>query len=481
LIKNILVILQVLKEMKKNTIRDYTIKYICNNLMNGDNAELCRLQLVNEMNISAIKIQDLAAKFGPTNDIVDFNLSAEIDINNYAALKTAMTNTSGSEYGLINNPNFVLAAFMAIAQSTSRLVGPSGSQTLEAYASGNSTTTPPSTDGNAAAASGDVITSRDLDLVDNIRAALEGGSSEQIFEFFYMMAKRTRASGDNSIYKALCASIMNQLAEQMAEDPRNNSAHHLPSGWSSHKHDKITKPEDRRLILSVAIEEFFKLSDVLVSTETSGVGTLYTKDGNPTRLGNETNVEQADINAIETLDSSSKSKIIKVDKLIQRLAKLIEPKYTLNELVNELGLVGNGTSGSPASGSLLDLGKLFVLYVTAYKYESAATAYKLYDVPGVSCAGLGQASVQAAIETGYISKADLQEVMHAVKVVSSVNGSYTNSATTAEAHTFVAIDPSDGNIVTCTGFSPEGEPVYGDPLTVEYTPTNSQVPGSLNN
>jgi hypothetical protein len=428
------------------TIRDYTINVLAYQLFNGNANETCKLQLVNNVQLSANKIQDLAKVFGSSTNVADFQNNEILTITQYNEMNNAMI-SGGSQEGKICNIAFVNAAFSAIAKATNRPTANSGT-----YYTPNT--------GVAVVSSSDEIITRNLTLIDNVREALRNGSDEQVFEFFFMMQAMSNDATVN-INKYLAESIMNQLALQLSESSKD-STHHLPSGWASYEHPKITDGDDRRAVLTEAIKRYFVVSNVVSPGAQLTIGSTQGADKYGT---DDTNIEQADINNIDAYNGSSKAKINKVDMYVQKLAKIIAHKYTLMQLITELGL-------KTASGRLFDFGKLLVLYVCAYKNEKSENAYKLYDVPNVSCAGLSQYSVTRLIETGYISENDLHEgVLHSVRVIESVDGSYTNATSDVEAHRFVAVDPNTHDIVECTGFGPSGEPQYSEALSV----TASQI------
>ena len=421
------------------TIRDYTINVLAYQLFNGNANETCKLQLVNNVQLSADKIQELAKVFDLDSNIADFQNAQILSITSYTEMNTAMS-SGGSQEGKICNIAFVNAAFSAIAKATNRPTN------------GNGTYYNP----NNAVEAADEIKTRNLTLIENVRGALKGANDEGVFEFFWMMQAMANDDTDN-VDRSLAKSIMNQLALQLSESSKD-STHHLPSGWASYEHPKITDGDERRAVLTEAIKRYFVVSGVVSSGAQLTVGsgapgaTSYGTDNN--------NIEQADINNIDAYNGSSKSKINKVDMYVQKLARIIAHKYTLMQLITELDLEN-------ASGRLGDFGKLLVMYVCAYKNEKQAEAYKLYDVPSVSCAGLSQYSITRLIETGYITVNDLEEgVLHSVRVIESVDNSYTNASSDVEAHRFVAVDPSTHDIVECTGFDPSGEPEYSAALEV---------------
>ena len=452
-------------DVEREAVRDYVVRQLGSALFNNDEDETCRLQLVNDVPISATKIQQLADKISPNNLVKDFENNDKININDFDALYNAMT--TGAQKDLINNKAYVNSVFMAVAQSTTHTRISAGLVVTEllTYVSanaagllGNPTDT---TDGTI------MIEGRNYDLIDNLRASLAGGSREQIFEFFYMMSKVSEPT-TSTVYSELAMGIINQISHQLAEDDKN-SVHHLPSGWASYEHPKITEPKERRSVLTLASKRYFSVTNAYRSVSTAG--TISLLDGSEARdkFGVTTSfIEQDDINNISSLSKTSQSKVVKVDQYIAKLAKRVAPYYTINELVNELGLMS-----ASITTPLGSFGKLFTMYVSAYQNEDKDNAYKLFDTK-LSYAGIGQATIQAVIESGYIDLEDLQHVMHTVKLKTPTGGGLTSSEIDYTAHTLAAID-SDGEPVTCEEIGLDGCAKWSKKLTYVYDITNPEV------
>lgn len=454
------------RDVEREAVRDYAVRQIASALFNNDEDETCRLQLVNDVPISATKIQNLANKISPNNLVKDFENNDKININDFDELYNAMT--TGAQKDLINNKAYVNSVFMAVAQSTTHtsIDSENTTSTSRTYVSAN-------TDGllgggaTATQLGTVMIRSRDYDLIDNLRASLAGGSREQIFEFFYMMSKVCNPTTP-TVYSVLAMGIINQISHQLAEDDKN-SFHHLPSGWASHEHPKITEPKERRSVLTEAAKQYFNVTGAYRAV--SVAGTISLLDGSDAKdvFGDvNTFIEQDDINNISSLSKTSQSKVVKVDQYIAKLAKRVAPLYTINELVNELGLIYADTYTPIGS-----FGKLFTMYVAAYQNEDRSLGYRLFDTE-VSMAGVGQETIKVLIESGYIDLYDLQHTMHTVKLSSSIGQSLTSSEISYASHTIAAID-GDGDPVSCERLDLSGCAEWSEKLTVNYEITNPEV------
>jgi hypothetical protein len=291
------------------TIRDSAIQILSYTLFNSNASETCRLQLVNEVQLAAVKVQQIAAAYGATNDIKDFSGSSTniMDIYNWTDLNNAMK-SNGDAANKICNPAFVNAAYNAIAKATTTMADSTKTYYAQVLTGG-------------ADVAANIMVERNLDLVDNVTKALEGASTEQNFEFFYMMAQMKEK---DSVAGALAKSIVNHLSIQLSDSPVN-VAHHMPSGWASYDHSKITTTKDRRSTLTSAVEQYFTLAPVCVKA-------ALTADG-ASAAGTEAIIAQDDINNIKSFDGSSKSKIAKVDLYVAKIAKLVSGLYSLNDLV----------------------------------------------------------------------------------------------------------------------------------------------------
>lgn len=415
---------QVVISADNSKVRAEIIDAINKNVLatsSNQEAELCRLKLLNGEAIKATKIQDIANYMDNSDDIKDYSGVSALDIGDASVVNTAANSITGTYGRYFSNNAFIKAAFTAGAKA-SGFYDDNGPQPEDA--------------------------TRNDTLVTNLNAVLEGSSKEQQKEFFTIVADvagQTGADNTETSYINYAKSIINQIAFELQDEP-GSTAKHVVDGWKTSNESLATKTGSGK---AIGAGDRLVLVKATISTFTKGA-IVGSTQANINDLTEESEKDDTDYDKQHAALNADK----KMLKLAQMLVGIIDKGATMGSTPgNMLYNFRKEITGLNAEG---DKKKVAVaMYMAAFLYESADEQYRLYDSETV-CAGLGQTAIKALVEEAGIKESELRTTRHGVEVETE-GSSKTNHRVHAEGHTFVAID--QGHIAYCVGLK-DGKPVY---------------------
>jgi hypothetical protein len=375
--------------------------------------EKCRLQLINGVQISAVKIQEIAGE-GET-DIEKYDGSSAINVTESNDLNTIITNNKKK----LASGAFVKAAFLSLAKGQGYYEKITTAQTAK--------------------------TERDATFIQGIHDVLDGSSAAQQKEFFWITALMADAgvktAPEDASYINLAKSVYVMIAEELQDDSTSD-VYHVSDGWKNN--NELLTDKDNRAPLAKAL------------TITLGLGII--SKSTPTKINSLTMTSEA-----VTTDYDDQHAALACDKKLLRLGQIASgvidkgSKFDLYDFRKEV---------SPTDSVEVLFKKAVMMYMAAFLNEKPENQYALYDTDTL-CAGLGQESLAALMTDGAITEDEIRSIKHGVEV-DEEGTSKTNHKTHAESHTFFAID--HGEISECTGFDANGNATYSPLKVNDYLP-----------